>query len=118
MLRLRDVIQHLQLTPNQLAYLHQLLQPPTDFATTLRHLRRKRKLTKYRLARRANLSPGTITRLEAGQRNPSRRTLAKLTLALNLNPAETQQLYNAAGYLPPQPAPQGHLARAHTADHQ
>ncbi|GBD22265.1 hypothetical protein HRbin28_02744 [bacterium HR28] len=102
-MNLRELQNALGITDDQLHYLARVLtrfQQDTHFPHTLREYREKRHLSRYRLARRAGLSPSAITRLEKGQRHPTRTTLAKLTLAMNLTPEETHQLYAAAGYLP------------------
>lgn len=55
-----------------------------NFGSTVRSLRRARRLTQDILAERSGLSPDTIRRLERGSFSPSLATLVKLSLGLEL----------------------------------
>lgn len=72
-----------------------------DFGRLLAHLRQQSGLSQNALARRAGINPGTVNRLESGQRAPSNRELV-LTLAdaMALDAADRDRLLAAAGHLP------------------
>lgn len=69
-----------------------------NFAALLRTLREERGLTQYKLAQKAGLTPSAISRLEAGSRSPSRKTLVRLAQALELGPEERKVLFARAGF--------------------
>ncbi len=72
-----------------------------EFGALLSELRQRSGLSQNALARRAGINPGTVNRLESGQRAPSNRELV-LTLsdALALDSADRDRLLAAAGHLP------------------
>ena len=72
-----------------------------EFGALLSELRQRSGLSQNALARRAGINPGTVNRLESGQRAPSNRELV-LTLAdaLGLDSADRDRLLAAAGHLP------------------
>lgn len=58
---------------------------------SLRQLRRSRGLSQRELGKRANVSPGTIYRLENGLRGSYPKTVQKLASALEVSPPELVQ---------------------------
>jgi transcriptional regulator with XRE-family HTH domain len=76
------------------------------FAKTLEKLRAKAKLTRYGLARDAEVDPGYVARLERGEKlHPSRHMVLRLGQALLDNSADVSledidRLLKAAGYSP------------------
>jgi transcriptional regulator with XRE-family HTH domain len=68
------------------------------FAATLKQYREKAGLSRRRLAKHAMYDISTITRLELGQRNPSRTMVDRLTLYLRLNDDEAADLLRSAGF--------------------
>uniref|UniRef100_A0A831X0P1 XRE family transcriptional regulator n=1 Tax=Thermorudis peleae TaxID=1382356 RepID=A0A831X0P1_9BACT len=73
------------------------LSSPTLFGAELRRLREERGLSQSALARRARLDHTFISRLESGQREPSRESVEVLAAALGLAPPERQRLLGLAG---------------------
>lgn len=72
-----------------------------EFGSLLAHLRQAGGLSQNALARRAGINPGTVNRLESGQRAPSNRDLVMtLADALALAAADRDRLLAAAGHLP------------------
>ena len=69
------------------------------FADELRRLREARGLTRKALAGRASLDPSTMTRLENGERGPSREVVDLLVNALRVTLLEEHALLRAAGFL-------------------
>lgn len=65
-------------------------------AAVLRELREDRELTHEELAWEAGISPGTVSRLEAGQTNPSWTTVCRLAEALGISLGELGRLVEAA----------------------
>ena len=71
------------------------------FSGLLRGYRERAGLSQNELARRAGVNPGSINRIESGEREPSSRELiVRLSDALGLSPFELDQLLLAAGQLP------------------
>ncbi len=108
MISYEQLVKELALTPDDMQILTKAIErltPLEKFAPVLTRLRQQRRLTKNRLARAAGLTPGAITRLEKGERHPTRTTIAKLVTALKLPPDQEYELYAAAGYLPPPSSP-------------
>jgi transcriptional regulator with XRE-family HTH domain len=69
----------------------------TRFGTWLREARDRRGWTLEVLAKSANTSHPTISRLEHGRANPSRKMVLRLAEALGVDPADG---LSAAGFLP------------------
>ncbi len=67
------------------------------FGVLLRTYREGRSLTQGQLANATGYSMALISRLESGQRRPSREVVEKLAAALALTDDETQQLLRTAG---------------------
>jgi transcriptional regulator with XRE-family HTH domain len=61
-------------------------------------MREARSWSKADLAKRADLDPSTITRLEQGSRKPDRETVAQLAEAMALPVADRDRLLAAGGY--------------------
>jgi transcriptional regulator with XRE-family HTH domain len=73
----------------------------TTFGGLLADLRERRGLSQFTLSINAGYSPNFISRLECGNRHPSRETIAVLAEALALDADDTGRLYVSAGLLPP-----------------
>lgn len=72
-----------------------------DFGGLLATFRQQSGLSQNALARRAGVNPGTVNRLESGQRAPTNRDLVLLLAdALGLDTTERDRLLAAAGHLP------------------
>ena len=72
---------------------------PDGFGPALRTVREDRGLTRRRLAELAHIDPSTITRLERGERGPSREAVDRLARALHTTPEEQNHLLAGAGFL-------------------
>ena len=72
---------------------------PDGFGPSLRALREARGLIRKRLAELAEIDPSTITRLERGERGPSREAVDRLARALTATPEEHNHLLAASGFL-------------------
>jgi transcriptional regulator with XRE-family HTH domain len=71
------------------------------FGEALRQARLGAGLSQNELGRRAGINPGTINRLETGEREPTgREMIAALAEALTLPPADRDRLLAAADLLP------------------
>jgi transcriptional regulator with XRE-family HTH domain len=73
----------------------------TDFGRLLTAFREARGWTKAQLAERAGLDPSSVSRFEAGTRDPEPRTAVALAEALGLAPVERERLYAGAGVRSP-----------------
>ncbi len=72
-----------------------------EFGEALRRARLAAGLSQNELGRRAGINPGTINRLETGEREPTgREQVVALAAALELPPAEQDRLLATAGLLP------------------
>jgi transcriptional regulator with XRE-family HTH domain len=71
-----------------------------DFRALLRRYRDRRRWSQERCALECEMDHSLVSRLESGQRTPTRDSLAKLCAGLGLLPAETDALLLAAGYRP------------------
>lgn len=73
----------------------------SEFGATLRRARLAVGLSQNEVGRRSGVNPGTINRLEAGEREPTgREQVSAFAAALALSPAEHDRLLAAAGILP------------------
>jgi len=70
-----------------------------DFGQTLKHLRESRELSQSRVADLADFDHSYVSRLESGARTPTRDAVSRLADALRLDPAATDALLHAAGFL-------------------
>lgn len=68
------------------------------FPKLLEAMRAARGWSKADLAKRADLDPSTITRLEQGTRKPDRETVAQIAEAMALTIADRDRLLAAGGY--------------------
>jgi transcriptional regulator with XRE-family HTH domain len=71
------------------------------FVGLLTDLRQRRGMSQGRLAAECGFDSSYLSRLEAGNREPSRETVAVLCEALGLDRAEQVRLYATCGLLPP-----------------
>jgi transcriptional regulator with XRE-family HTH domain len=78
-----------------------------SFASTLTTARTRAGLPIYLLARKAGLSPSSVSRLESGDRTPELETVNRLARGLGLDPRspERSELLASAGYRPLHVAP-------------
>lgn len=77
------------------------LGPPLSFAELLRRHRLARGLSQAALARRVGLDHGSVSRWEAGNRDPYPESVGRLCAALSLDGAAKDDFYLAAGVMPP-----------------
>lgn len=70
------------------------------FGALLRELRERCGLSQAELARRAGVNHTTISRLERGQRHPSRLMVLRLARALATDESMTARLLASAGHTP------------------
>ena len=73
--------------------------PVPPFSEELRRQRESRGLTRKALAGLANVDPSTMTRLENGERGPSREVVERLAGALSASLTEEHALLRTAGFL-------------------
>jgi transcriptional regulator with XRE-family HTH domain len=84
-----------------------------SFADTLRELRNKARMTKYRLAQDDGVDPAHVGRLEGGERlHPSRDLVLRMGQALldysgEISLKDVDQLLRSAGY---GPVPRGRIS--------
>lgn len=62
------------------------MKPEEAFGTTVRELRKERKLSQEQLAHNCGLDRTFISLLERGQRQPSLRSILAIAASLNLPP--------------------------------
>lgn len=65
----------------------------SKYGIRLRRLRRKRRLSQGALELRAELAFGTLSRIENNHTSPSKETLYKLAIALDVNLSEAIELF-------------------------
>lgn len=75
-------------------------QPRDGLGPMMRRMRTRKFLAGQRVARIAGLDPSYISRIESGQRAPTRAVLLRICAALDCNDDERDQLIQAAMYLP------------------
>jgi transcriptional regulator with XRE-family HTH domain len=63
------------------------MTPIEDFAKLIKEFRAKRGLTQAKLAERAGISHGYLSRIEMGMQSPTLEVIERLAAALNLKPA-------------------------------
>ncbi len=73
---------------------------PQSFGLLLKELRESRGLSQSALGRRCGTSHATISRLESGERMPSRKLVSRLARAMALDQAEAARLFAVAGFWP------------------
>jgi transcriptional regulator with XRE-family HTH domain len=74
--------------------------PTKSFGSLLKELRESRGLSQNKLGRRCGTSHATISRLESGDRVPSRAMVSRLARAMSLGDIESAWLFAAAGFWP------------------
>lgn len=79
------------------------LRTRTRFAALLIRHRDARRWSQDRLAEEAALDHSLVSRLESGQRNPTREAVGKLASGLGLTDGEWDELQMVAGFLPHRP---------------
>lgn len=72
-----------------------------SFRATLRRHREALRWSQERLAYAAQMDHSLVSRIESGQRNPTRDAIAKLCTALELPESACDRLYLLAGFTPP-----------------
>lgn len=77
------------------------LTPREPFAAALAAARRRARVSQEALGFDSGLDHSLISRLERGERQPTRRAVARLAAGLGLDDDARDALYVAAGYLPP-----------------
>lgn len=82
------------------AQLHARGIPTRTFATTLQALRLRAGYSQGELARLSGIEPSAISRLEAGNRNPSHGLVLRIAATLMLSQPDCAWLECSAGYLP------------------
>jgi transcriptional regulator with XRE-family HTH domain len=70
----------------------------TEFGQRLSELRQARGWSQVKLAQEAGLDPSTVSRFEAGSREPERDTVLKIADALVLPVVDRERLLAAAGF--------------------
>lgn len=71
-----------------------------EFRALLKAHRDARRWSQERLAAEAEMDHSLVSRIESGQRNPTREALGKLARGLELDRERTEALFLAAGLLP------------------
>ena len=74
-----------------------------EFRGLLKRHREARRWSQERLAAEAEMDHSLVSRLESGQRSPTRDAIGKLTRGLELAPEQKDRLLIAAGFFPDQP---------------
>lgn len=76
---------------------------PAGFGRSLRALRLQRGLSQTQLARDAGFDHSYVSRLESGDRAPSREAVMRLAHELGLTPDQRDELLFAGGFVPTDP---------------
>jgi transcriptional regulator with XRE-family HTH domain len=71
-----------------------------EFRLLLKRWREARRWSQERLAERAAMDHSLVSRLESGQRSPTREAVEKLARGLELGAEQKDRLLIAAGYFP------------------
>lgn len=71
------------------------------FRATLKRHREAQRWSQERLAYAAQMDHSLVSRIESGQRNPTRDAIAKLSAAMELPESQRDRLYLLAGFTPP-----------------
>ncbi len=77
-------------------------QDGAEFRRLLKQHREARRWSQERLAHEAEMDHSLVSRLESGQRSPTREAVGKLARGLDLPAEQKDQLLIAAGYFPEQ----------------
>lgn len=78
----------------------QLSPATTAFGRMLRELRKDRYLSQSRVAHFAGFDHSYVSRLESGDRDPSREAVETIARVLRLSGPDTDELLMAAGFMP------------------
>ena len=70
-----------------------------EFGVVLARLRRRVRISQSKLAERADFDHSFVSRLENGNRQPTREAVGRLARALGLDDEDAAGLYAAAGFL-------------------
>lgn len=79
------------------------LRGTEEFRGLLKRHREARRWSQERLAAEAEMDHSLVSRLESGQRSPTREAIGKLGRGLTLAPEEKDRLLIVAGFFPDQP---------------
>jgi transcriptional regulator with XRE-family HTH domain len=74
-----------------------------EFRGLLKRHREARRWSQERLAAEADMDHSLVSRLESGQRSPTREAIGKLARGLDLPPEDKDRLLIAAGFFPDRP---------------
>jgi transcriptional regulator with XRE-family HTH domain len=74
-----------------------------EFRLLLKRHREARRWSQERLAAEADMDHSLVSRLESGQRSPTREAIAKLARGLELPTEQKDRLLIAAGFFPERP---------------
>lgn len=74
-----------------------------EFRALLKRHREARRWSQERLASESEMDHSLVSRLESGQRSPTREAIAKLARGLELATEQKDRLLIAAGFFPEQP---------------
>lgn len=94
----RDEIEDLPARGGELA-----ARSSEEFRGLLKRHREARRWSQERLAAEAEMDHSLVSRLESGQRSPTRDAIGKLARGLDLAPEQKDRLLIAAGFFPEQP---------------
>lgn len=81
------------------------LPPAPGFGTLLRRYRERAGVSQQRLSARAQYDHTTVSRLESGRIEPTRKMVASLSASLGLYGRERVTFFVSAGYVPPEVMP-------------
>jgi transcriptional regulator with XRE-family HTH domain len=94
----RDEIEDVSVRGGELA-----ARSSEEFRGLLKRHREARRWSQERLAAEAEMDHSLVSRLESGQRSPTRDAIGKLARGLELAPEQKDHLLIAAGFFPDQP---------------
>jgi transcriptional regulator with XRE-family HTH domain len=77
-----------------------MFQQEIRFGSTLKRFRETRRVSQSKLAERAGFDHSYVSRLESGARTPTRDAVQQLSLALELEGVQHDELLASAGFLP------------------
>lgn len=70
------------------------------FGSTLKKFRESRRVSQSKLAERAGFDHSYVSRLESGARTPTRDAVQQLSIAMELEEIQQDELLASAGFLP------------------
>jgi transcriptional regulator with XRE-family HTH domain len=94
----RDEVEDLSMRGGDLA-----VRSSEEFRGLLKRHREARRWSQERLAAEAEMDHSLVSRLESGQRSPTRDAIGKLARGLELAPEQKDRMLIAAGFFPDQP---------------